>query len=194
MHRHLGTLVVALIFALSSTFSVASAQAATGTLVGHVTFCKLAPRPAGQTDADPSLLADVTPGLAHAVAGPIKIPAVAVQVGILGTGPSTTTDASGGFTLSGVPAAQPLTLVVTASAGPPLMLAAPSLQVSAGQTRDLGSVGLAGCGDASAVLVEAPAAPAVDGPGQPGEQPEPGDLAAPPADQTDPAPMTDGSN
>jgi hypothetical protein len=194
MHRHLSTLVVAVVFSLAGTLGVASAQGATGTLVGHVTFCKLVPRPAGQADPDPSLLADVTPGMAHAVAAPIRIPAAAVQVSILGSGPTTTTDANGGFTLSGVPAALPLTLMVSLPSGPALVLNAPGLVVGAGQTRDLGSVGLAGCGDPGAVLTEAPPVPTVDGttsPGQPGEPPEAADTTAQPAD---PGLMTDGSN
>jgi hypothetical protein len=181
MYRHISILVIAAILGLAATVSTASAQgAATGTLVGHLAWCKQMPRPVGQADGEPSPLADVTPGLGRGLAPSIRIPASDVQVSVLGTGLSATTDASGTFTLSGVPAAQPLTLVASAAAGPALVLNGPSLVVSAGQTRDVGSVGLVGCDDGGAVVTVAPDAPAPET-----------DAAAP---QDDPGVMTDGSN
>jgi len=82
-------------------------------------------------------------------------------------------------------AAQPLTLVASVQSGPQLVLNGPSLVVAAGQTRDVGSLGLAGCGDSGAVLTVAPA-PAADGTPPPDTDP-----AAEPAD---PSVVTDGSN
>jgi hypothetical protein len=197
MHRHLGALVIAAVFGLAATTSVAVAQgAATGTLVGHLAWCKDALLPVGQSDLEPSPLADVTPGMAqHALApASIRIPAANVQVSLLGTGLTATTDTTGGFTLSGVPAAQSLTLVASAPSGPALVLNGPGLVVAAGQTRDLGSVGLVGCDDNDAQLTVAPvpttegAAPLV--PAQPAPAPETDGAAQ----QADPGLMTDGSN
>src|SRR5437667_8175584 len=66
MQRNITPVVMAVVLGLVSTLSLALAQAApTGTLIGHLAWCKTAPRPAGQADGEPSPLADVTPGLAR---------------------------------------------------------------------------------------------------------------------------------
>jgi hypothetical protein len=197
MHRTINTVVMAVVFGLATTMQTASAQGtATGTLVGHLAWCKTMQRPVGQSDGEPSPLADVTPGMAQHPLMPasVRIPAADVQVSLLGTSLSAKTDASGGFALSGVPAAQSLTLVASAASGPALVLNGPSLVVAPGQTRDLGSVGLVGCDDGGLALTVGPG-PAVDGPAatvpeQPAPAPET-DAAAQPAD---PAPMIDGSD
>ncbi len=196
MYRHISFLVIAVFLSLAATLTTASAQgAATGTLVGHLAWCKVAPRPVGQSDTEPSPLADVTPGLAqHAQTASIRIPASDVQVSLLGTALTATTDATGGFTLNGVPAAQSLTLVASVPSGPALVLNGPSLVVAAGQTRDVGNVGLVGCDDFGAGLTVAPV-PAADStssiaPGQPAPPPD----SDPAAEQVDPGLMTDGPN
>lgn len=171
---HISTLLMVLVLSLAGTLGVASAQSAPATLVGHLMWCKLTPQPVEQPATDASLLADVTPGMAHAVRPPMRVPASDVQVSIRGTSLSATTDGNGGFTLSGVPTAQPLTFVATVTSGPPLVLSNPNLILAAGETRDLGAVGLAGCGDGGAVLTVEPA-PATD-------------------ETADPALNTDGSN
>ena len=197
MQRNISTVVIALVFGLAGTLNMASAQGATGTLIGHLAWCKTAMRPVGQSDGEPSPLADVTPGLARHPLAPasIKIPASDVQVSLLGTSLTATTDATGGFTLNGVPAAQSLTLVASAASGPALVLNGPSLVVAAGQTRDLGNIGLVGCGDSGAVftLVPTPAvdAPAATVPEQPAPAPEAADAAT---QQFDPGAPMDESN
>jgi hypothetical protein len=166
MYRHISFLVITVFLTLAASLTTASAQGtATGTLVGHLAWCKVAPRPVGQSDGEPSPLADVTPGMAQhpQVPAAVRIPAADVQVSVLGTGLTATTDAGGGFRLNGVPAAQSLTLVASAASGPALVLNGASLVVAAGQTRDLGSVGMVGCDDSGIVLTVAPAS-AADGP------------------------------
>ena len=197
MYRRISLLGFAVLLGLAATLNTALAQGtATGTLLGHLAWCKSLQRPVGQLDGEPSPLADVTPGLAqHAlVTASVRIPASNVQVSVLGTSLSTTTDATGGFTLTGVPAAQSLTLVASAASGPALVLNGPSLMVTAGQTRDLGNVGLVGCDDGGPVLTVAPV-PIDNGPAA--TVPEPSvpmpetDAAAP---QFDPGAVTDESN
>jgi hypothetical protein len=196
MNRQVSTLIIAVVFGVAAMLNTASAQStATGTLVGHLAWCKVAPQPVGQSDGEPSPLADVTPGMAQhpLVTASVRIPAADVQVSVLGTGLTATTDAGGGFRLNGVPAAQSLTLVAAAASGPALVLNGPSLVVAAGQTRDLGSVGLVGCDDGGVSLTVAPA-PAEDG--SAATVPEL-PVTAPEADadsQPDPGLMTDGSD
>src|SRR5258708_39660029 len=100
MQRNVSTLVMAVVLCLAGALTTASAQGLpTGTLVGHLTRCKIAPRPMGQSDGEPSPLADVTPGMGHrplSVAS-IRVPAADVQVALMGIGLSATTDASGGL-------------------------------------------------------------------------------------------------
>jgi hypothetical protein len=198
MHRTINRVVMAVVFGLATTMQTASAQGtATGTLVGHLVWCKTMPRPVGQSDGEPSPLADVTPGMAQHALQPasISIPASDVQVSLLGTSLTATTDADGRFTLTGVPAAQALTLVVSAASGPALVLNGPSLDVTAGQTRDLGYVGLVGCDDDGAVLTVAPApAPGADGTAATSPEQPPQNAATDAAQRPDPGVMTDASN
>jgi hypothetical protein len=149
--------------ALSSAGAFAQ-TAGTGTLTGQLTWCKVGQRPLGELDQlDPSLMADVTPGGRHLRPVIARVPAVDVPLGILGTDLSARTDATGRFTLSGLPAAQPLSLVVHTASGPDLMLQLPDGAVGSGQTRDLGTVGLAGCGDPGRTLTAVPNDAAVVG-------------------------------
>jgi hypothetical protein len=124
-----------------------------------------APGPVGLADGDPGPLADVTPGGNRRVSPLIKLPVANAAVSIQGTGLTARTDAAGAFTLAGVPASQPLTVLAQFASGPPLVLAMPNLTVGPGQTLDLGALSPAACGDATSVLV----------------QPAPADVSVPPA-------------
>jgi hypothetical protein len=139
---------------------VASAQTGgTGTLVGRVVLCRFLPRALGIADRNPGPAFEAPPGGEDGRPPPIRRPAANVQVSIQGTGLTAVTDASGAFTLAGVPASQPLTVLAQLASGPPLVLNAPDLTVGPGQTLDLGAFGPAACNDGPAVLL--PQAPVV---------------------------------
>ena len=192
-------LALAAILGAAAWSSGAAAEApGTGTVTGRVIFCKLLPRPVEAPDADVSPLADVTPGMNRGVPPPIRLPVPNVQLSIQGTNVRTVTDGGGVFTLSGVPASQPLVLVAQLSPGPMMVLSQPNLMVSAGQTLDLGTVGLGGCADGGTVLVPQPPLPTATSPVTGGDTPAdaslptPADETAPAADET--APATDEAN
>ena len=66
MYRRISLLGFAVLLGLAATLNTALAQGtATGTLLGHLAWCKSLQRPVGQLDGEPSPLADVTPGLAQ---------------------------------------------------------------------------------------------------------------------------------
>lgn len=187
-------LALATILGAASWSSGAAAEApGTGTVVGRVTFCKLLPRPVEAPEADVSPLADVTPGMNRGVPPPIRLPVPNVQLSIQGTNVRTVTDGGGAFTLSGVPASQPLVLVAQLSPGPMMVLSQPNLMVSAGQTLDLGTVGLGGCADGGMVLVPQSPPPTATSPDAGADTPvdavlpAPADNSAPAADDTAPA-------
>ncbi|TMF03670.1 MAG: hypothetical protein E6I52_06655 [Chloroflexi bacterium] len=191
MEFRFSILALAAILGAAAWSSGAAAEApGTGTVTGRVIFCKLLPRPVEAPDADVSPLADVTPGMNRGVPPPIRLP-VANDV-------RTVTDGGGVFTLSGVPASQPLVLVAQLSPGPMMVLSQPNLMVSAGQTLDLGTVGLGGCADGGTVLVPQPPLPTATSPVTGGDTPAdaalpaPADETAPAADET--APATDEAN
>jgi hypothetical protein len=177
---------------------VASAQTAgTGTLVGRVMLCKLLPRALGIADRNPGPVIEAPPGGDERLPQSIRRAAVNVQVSIQGTALTAVTDAGGAFTLVGVPASQPLTVLAQLASGPPLVLDMPNLTVSPGQTLDLGMFGPAACNDGTAVLlpqgpvvITTPRATEVDVAPQPdGPEPTPPDATVedpvPPADASD---------
>jgi hypothetical protein len=125
--RRVGPVLLVIAILASSTVAQAAQSSVTGTLQGHLVLCAPAPMP--------------VPG---------------VQLIVPFTDLSAPTDADGLFTLSGVPAAQPVTLAVQIATGALVMLNLPDLEVGANQTRDIGTLGLAGCGDPG-VIVEGPA-------------------------------------
>ena len=183
------------VFSVAISVSGAAAQSSsTGTLTGRVMWCKLAPRPVGEGDGELSPLADVTPGMRQAAPPPITFPAQDLQLMIQGTSLSARTDVDGNFTLSGVPASQPLTLLVEPSPGSLLVLDVPSLMVSPGETLDLGTVGAGNCGGGGgpalvpqpAPVTSAPEMNAPPGADQDATTPDntPGDPPAP-ADEAD---------
>jgi hypothetical protein len=181
-------LALAAIIGAAAWSSGAAADApGTGTVTGRVMFCKLLPRPVEAPDAgDVPPLADVTPGMNRRIPPPIKMPVQNVRLSIQGTNVQAMTDDTGAFTLSGVPASQPLVLVAQLPPGPIMMLSQPSVMVSPGQTLDLGTLGLGGCADGGTVLVPQPPAPTA-------VSPEPETDAALPAPAVDvaPAPAVD---
>jgi len=187
-------LVLAAILGTAAWSSGAAADApGTGTVIGRVIFCKLLPRPVEAPETDVSPLADVTPGMNRGVPPPIRLPVRNVQLSIQGTSVRTVTDGGGAFTLSGVPASQPLVLVAQLSPGPMMVLSPSNLMVSPGQTLDLGTVGLGGCADGGTVLVPQAPPPAgaspdtgLDTPAD-ATLPAPADNTAPAADDTAPA-------
>jgi hypothetical protein len=148
--------VILAVFMGISALAVVSAAAAqadpTGTLVGRVVVCKSLPRPV----APLAQLADLTPGGDRRLPPPLQVPAGSLPVNVEGTSVSVLTDAAGRFTLAGVPAAQQLTLLAQQQDGPLLVLNAPNLTVTAGQTLDLGTVALGACGDGGMVFVPRP--------------------------------------
>ena len=145
--------VVMALAATMASFSTGLAQAApAGTLTGHVTFCRFAPGPiaAPETPNGNPNLVDVTPGMNRAFARAQRIPASGLQLTVQGTSLSAQTDANGAFTISGVPSAQPLTVLAMVSDGPPLVVSGNSLSLNAGQTMDLGNLSTPGCADPNA--------------------------------------------
>ena len=167
--------VAALTLALGLGPSIASAQTAgTGTLVGRVVRCGFLPRALGIADRNPGPIIEAPPGTDDRLPPPVRRPAADVEVSIAGTGLVARTDAGGAFTLAGVPAAQPLTLLVQfAASAPPLVLDMPNLSVGDGQTLDLGAFGPAACSPGDAALV--PRTPVII-------PMPPADVSVPPAD------------
>lgn len=181
--------VLALVAIVGAAWSsTAAAQTAgTGTVTGRVTFCKSLPHPVEAPEGDLSPLADVTPGMRRPIPPPMVLPAQNVELTIPGTGSRAVTDTNGAFTLSSVPASQPLTLVAQVPPGPMLVLSLPNLVVNPGQTLDLGTLGVGGCGDGRSVLVPQAPAPTAASPETEVDAalPAPADDTAPAADETD---------
>lgn len=158
-------LALVAILGVTAWSSGAAAQTSgTGTLVGRVMFCKVLPRPVEAPDGELPPVADVTPGGNRRSPPPVPLPAQNVQLTIQGTSSRAVTDANGAFTLSGVPASQPLVLVAKLSPGPIMVLSTSNLSVGPGQTVDVGTIGLGGCADGGSVLVPQPPAAAADAP------------------------------
>jgi hypothetical protein len=161
--------ILAVAAALSTASGAAAQSASTGTLVGHITFCRSFPHPVqapeGGDDTGPQLQ-DVTPGFNRGIPQPITLPAQDVQLMIQGTAVSARTDANGAFTLAGVPAAQAVTVLAQVPPGPAMVLNNPNLSLQPGQTLDLGTLALSGCANAAPAFV-LPPAPAPDTPTPP---------------------------
>jgi hypothetical protein len=138
---------------------------------------------AGQIDpATAPDLSDVTPGLRHFPSPAVAtVPAANIEVKVVGLPVSARSDANGQFMLRGVPAAQPVSVAAQLASTPNLTLQVQNLVVSAGQTLDVGTLGLSGCaasitqpagGQLPAVIVQAdPATPADTQPALPDGQP-----------------------
>ncbi len=99
----------------------------------------------------PPDLSDVTPGLRRFRApGFAMLPVPNVEVKVLGAPVSAKTDANGQFVLQGVPAAQPMTvaaeLSATSASTSALTLQMQNVVVNPGQTLNIGTLGLSGCG------------------------------------------------
>ena len=156
---------IALLSVLATAHGSSAQSAGTATVTGHVIWCRAVAGPAASADpASAPDLADVTPGFGKGIAPPLRVAAQDVQLMVQGTPISTRTDATGSFTLTGVPAAQPLTLVAQPAAGPSLVLSGPSLTLNPGQTLDVGNLGLPDCtGNGSQAFTLQPA-PTTDTP------------------------------
>jgi hypothetical protein len=181
--------VLGLGLALGGTATVASAEAGaagTGTLVGQLVYCKLLPHPMNEVPDGISPLADVTPGGNRGRVGQIQVPAADVPLMVRGTSLSTRTDNAGRFTLADVPASQPLTVVaqvpgpvVAHVPGPTVLsLSVADAGLAAGQTLDLGTVGLVGCGDLRVVVGQIPDEPDVQSDGGPSDEVPSDDVAS----------------
>ena len=150
-----GLVGLALVFSLAG-LSLASAQTAgTGTLVGRVVLCRFVPPRLGIADRNPGPVVDAPPGRDDRV--PLSAGAAAdVQVSLDGTQLTARTDAAGAFSLEGVPASQPFTLLAQLAAGPPLVLETPDVVVAPGQTLDLGTLGPIPCNGRPGILLPRP--------------------------------------
>lgn len=150
-----GLVGLALVFSLAG-LSLASAQTAgTGTLVGRVVLCRFVPPRLGIADRNPGPVVDAPPGRDDRV--PLSAGAAAdVQVSLDGTQLTARTDAAGAFSLEGVPAARPFTLLAQLAAGPPLVLETPDVVVAPGQTLDLGTLGPIPCNGRPGILLPRP--------------------------------------
>ena len=128
----------------------ASAQPASGALVGRVVLCRDAFAPVADDSAgDSPLLPDVpSPGGGRPLAS-MSIPVPDVLVVVDGIGLSTRTDDNGRFSLTGVPPAQTLSLSVLQQADAPPLTQVPNVVVSQGQTLDLGTLVLGADPDAN---------------------------------------------
>jgi hypothetical protein len=158
-----------LITAIALTVAAASAALAqpgpTGTLIGHLTFCRVFPRPVAEADGDTPTgpqLQDVTPGLRRPLPQPAQFPVADVQLSIQGTGITARTNANGDFTLAGVPAAQPLTVTAQVAPGTVMVLNNPNVSVGAGQTLDLGTLTMTACLDRAPAFFVQPAPSTAD--------------------------------
>jgi hypothetical protein len=170
-------LAVLAMASLVASAHVANAQSAgTGTVTGHIIWCRALAGPvvsAGDGDDSPDL-ADVTPGLRKGITPPppIRVAAQDIVLTVQGTPISARTDAAGSFTLTGVPAAQPLTLVAQVASGPSLVVSGPDVTLNAGQTLDLGTIGVPDCtGNSDAFTLQ----PATDPSAQPADPTAPAD-------------------
>jgi hypothetical protein len=85
----------------------------------------------------------------------VGVPNIEIQV--LGRPLTVHTDDTGRFVISGVPAAQPVTVSALVSTQPNVWLQVPDLVLNAGQTLDVGALSLSGC--ASAVAAQADGTP-----------------------------------
>jgi hypothetical protein len=97
-------------------------------------------------------LADVTPGFRRGLTPRIPVPVANLQLSVSGTSVTAQTDGAGSFTLTGVPAGQALTIVAQTAEGPELVVNGPPVSVDAGQTIDIGTLGLPGCAQGQFVL------------------------------------------
>jgi hypothetical protein len=136
----------------------AVAQSNTGSVSGQLVICRPMAMPvneagsgaSGPTQSVPGPdLADVSPGnnLRRQLGQMPQItePLVNIEVKVVGTPLTATTDSTGHFVLSGVPASQPLTVEAQFDPGPTLTLQAQNLIVSPGQTLDVGTLAVTGC-------------------------------------------------
>ena len=196
MAMRFGIVGLTVFLSLAGAVVVSAQSAGTGTLVGRVMLCKLLPRALGIADRNPGPVIEAPPGGDDRLSPSIRRAAVNVQVSIQGTALTAVTDAGGAFTLAGVPALQPLTVLAQLASGPPLVLDMPNLTVNPGQTLDLGMFGPPACNDGTAVLlpqapvvITTPRAAEVDVAPQPdAPQPAPADVTV-----EDPVPPADAS-
>lgn len=165
---------LATVAALPAVGQMASAQAATGSVTGQVVWstpylrCVFpyapvapgAPQTGAPADSGGSAVPAPATG-AQALPQSVRaIPAGAVLVAVQGTGVSTRTDENGRFMLAGVPAGQFLTVAAgPVSAAGNAWALQPNVQVSAGQTVDLGQLSLG-----ASTGVVSPICPAVGAP------------------------------
>jgi len=155
------TLLLAGGLAVSTLAGTAGAQAdgaETGTVTGRVVMCRKLLRPiAGVSlDADQAQAAEPPtqpdPGTelrlrTRFVPRALAVPVADAQITIPGTALAARTDATGRFVLSDVPAATLITLEAELPATRPLVVRAPDVMVSAGETVDLGTLTLSNCLD-----------------------------------------------
>ena len=196
MAMRFGIVGLTVFLSLAGAVVVSAQSAGTGTLVGRVMLCRLLPRALGIADRNPGPVIEAPPGGDERLPPPIRRPGANVQVSIQGTGLSAITDAGGAFTLVGVPASQPLTVLAQLASGPPLVLDMPNLTVNPGQTLDLGMFGPPACNDGTAVLL--PQAPVVittprAAEGDVAPQPDAPQSAPPDVTVEDPVPPADAS-
>jgi hypothetical protein len=156
---------------LANAPAAGAQTAGTATLTGHVIWCRELAGPVAAADENGSPdLSDVTPGFRKGLPPAFHVAAQDVQLTIAGTSISARTDAGGSFTLTGVPVAQPVTLVAQAAAGPSLVLGGPSLTLNPGQTLDLGTIGPPDCTGNNDAFTLQPTAPITGAPASdPGE-------------------------
>ena len=162
-----GLVGLALVFGLAGSPLASAQTAGTGTLVGRVVLCRFVPPRLGIADRNPGPVIDAPPGTndGPVVDAPPRTddrvplgagPAADVQVSIDGTQLTARTDAAGAFSLEGVPASQPFTLLAQLAAGPPLVLQTPDVVVAPGQTLDLGTLGPIPCNGRPGILLPRP--------------------------------------
>jgi hypothetical protein len=155
-------LLLAVGLAVSTMAGTAGAQVdggATGTITGRVVMCRnlLRPIAGAQSDADEFVALEQTttapdPGTeprlrARFVPRALALPVADAQITVPGTALAARTDATGRFVLSDVPAATPITLEAELPAARPLVVRAPDVTLSAGETVDLGTLSLSNCLD-----------------------------------------------
>jgi hypothetical protein len=150
-----GLVGLALVFGLAGSPLASAQTAGTGTLVGRVVLCRFVPPRLGIADRNPGPVIDAPPRTDDRV--PLSAgPAADVQVSMDGTQVTARTDAAGAFSLQGVPASQPFTLLAQLAAGPPLVLETPDVMVAPGQTLDLGTLAPIPCNGRPGILLPRP--------------------------------------